>query len=66
MMDYRAIEVHIQRARLERSALLGELIADGIVASWKFAVRLTTKVGTALQELAKPPKEYSTALPRQR
>jgi hypothetical protein len=25
MMDYRAIEVHIQRARLERSALLGEL-----------------------------------------
>ena len=50
MMDYRAIEVHIQHARLERSALLGEL----------------TKVTATLQELAKPPKEYSTALPRQR
>ena len=34
MKDYAAIQEHITRARLERTVLVAELIADGIVATW--------------------------------
>lgn len=33
--DYLAIEELIRRARAERSAALGEMIADGIIAAWR-------------------------------
>lgn len=60
MNDYRAIETHIRRAHLQRSAALGEAIAEGIVRAWK---RIDGAV-KALATLAQAPKEYSTSLPR--
>lgn len=34
-MNYEAIQSHIARARIERSAELGEIIAEAIVKSWR-------------------------------
>lgn len=33
--DFKSIEQHIQRARLERSAALGALIGTGLAAAWR-------------------------------
>jgi len=64
MIDYRLIEVHIQRARLERSRVVGELIANGIFALWSGAKRLAIHTSAKLKALVETPDEYSTALPR--
>ncbi len=64
MIDYRPIENHIRQARLQRSAEIGELIADGIVAAWNVIDRAASQIAAKARNLAKPPKEYSTALPR--
>lgn len=63
MIDYGPIEVHIRRARLQRSAVLGELIADTILAVWFGAKRLAAKVSAKLKVLVETPDEYSTAFP---
>ncbi|MBL8525007.1 MAG: hypothetical protein JNN20_15060 [Betaproteobacteria bacterium] len=64
MIDYRPIENHIRHARLQRSAEIGELIADGIVAAWNVIDRAASQIAAKARNLAKPPEEYSTALPR--
>jgi len=64
MIDYRPIENHIRNARLQRSAIIGELLADGILAAWNGINRAATLIAAKARALAKPPKEYSTALPR--
>jgi rRNA-processing protein FCF1 len=37
MEKYAAIEQHIRQARIERSVYLAELIAEGILITWKGA-----------------------------
>ncbi len=64
MIDYRPIENHIRNARLQRSAEIGELIANGIVAAWNGLNQAMTAAAAKARSLAKPPKEYTTALPR--
>lgn len=64
MIDYRPIENHIRNARVQRSAEIGELLADGILAVWNGLNRAATAVAAKARSLAKPPKEYTTALPR--
>lgn len=64
MIDYRPIENHIRHARLQRSAEIGELIANAIVTTWNALDRASSQVAAKARSLAKPPKEYSTALPR--
>jgi hypothetical protein len=34
MQNYQAIQKHIEKARIERSVYLGEVIADTIVGAW--------------------------------
>jgi hypothetical protein len=34
MKDYAAIQEHITRARLERTVLVAELVADAVVGTW--------------------------------
>lgn len=48
--DYRAIEGHIRRARLERSVVLAHLLANAIDGAWKGLAR----VGEAIR------RAYST------
>lgn len=64
MTDYRAIELHIRRARLEHSIFIGELIASGIFMLWTGAKRLARILAATLKSLVETPDEYSTALPR--
>lgn len=64
MIDYRPIEVHIRRARLQRSAVLGELIADAILAVWFGAKRFSIGASAMIKKLVESPDEYSTAMPR--
>ena len=40
--DFTSIEMHIRRARLERSAALGDAISDGIAALWNGVARAYT------------------------
>ncbi|MEO8102787.1 MAG: hypothetical protein ABI790_09685 [Betaproteobacteria bacterium] len=61
--DYRSIETHIKRARLERTVVLAELIATGIFALWSGATRLSATTLAAINALVVTPDEYSTALP---
>jgi len=63
MSDYRLIEMNIQRARLERSRVIGELIGNGIFALWSGTKRLTAIGSAKLRTLVETPDEYSTALP---
>ena len=63
MIDYRPIEIHIRRARLERSAYLGEVIADGILATWSGMKQLATVVSAKVYELVRTPDTYSTSMP---
>lgn len=59
MIDYRAIEVHIKRAHLQRSAALGNMIANGIVALWS-AVKRVARYGREQATLASElPHAYS-------
>lgn len=62
-IDYRTIEIYIQRARLERSRVMGELIANGIFALWSGTTRLADYVSAKVKALVETPDEYSTALP---
>jgi hypothetical protein len=64
MTDYRLIEIYIQRARLERSRVMGELIANGIFEIWTGAKRLANWTSGKIRFLVESPDEYSTALPR--
>ena len=64
MTDYRLIDMYIQRARLERSRVVGELIASGIFELWTGAKRLATWTSEKIRYLVESPDEYSTALPR--
>ena len=64
MTDYRTIEWHIRRARLERSVVIGDIIASGIFALWSGAKRLAINAAANLKVLVETPDEYSTALPR--
>ncbi len=64
MSDYRQIEMLIHRARVARSAYLGELIGNGIFAVWSSARRLANHASASVQKLVETPDEYSTPLPR--
>lgn len=64
MNDYRSIEMHIKRARLEHSIFVAELIASGIFSLWSGAKRLAIATSAKLRELVETPDEYSTGLPR--
>jgi len=64
MIDYRLIEKHIQKARLERSRVIGELIANGIFALWSGSKRFANSASAKIRMLVETPDEYSTALPR--
>ncbi len=64
MIDYRPIEIHIQRAGLQRSAWLAEHIADGILATWLGVKRIAAYAGAKINMLVQTPDNYSTALPR--
>jgi hypothetical protein len=56
--------LHIRRARLERSVVLGDLIGNGIFASWLAAKRVATGASTRFKTWLETPPNYSTALPR--
>jgi hypothetical protein len=50
MQNYEAIQHHIRQARLERTVLVAELVADAIVATWngiKFAADVLLSVARA-------------------
>ena len=64
MTDYRQIELHIRRARLERSMVLGNIIANGIFVLWTSARRLAARAAATIKSLVETPDEFSTALPR--
>jgi hypothetical protein len=64
MNDYRLIEIHIQRARIERSRVVGELIGNAIFKIWTGAKRLADWTSSKVHDLVNSPDEYSTALPR--
>ena len=64
MNDYRSIEMHNKRARLEHSVFVAELIASGIFSLWSGAKRLAIATSAKLRELVESPDEYSTGLPR--
>ena len=63
MTDYRTIEMHIRRARLERSRVLGELVGNGIFAVWTGAKHVAANASAKLRNLVETPDDYSTALP---
>ena len=64
MNDYRAIEMHIRKARLEQSRMIGELIASAIFAIWTGMKQLAKRASAVLNDLVKTPDEYSTVMPR--
>lgn len=47
--DFDAIEVHIRRAHLQRSAYLGELLGNLLANSWKHASAAISDLNAALQ-----------------
>ncbi len=49
--EYLALEELIRRARAERSAALGEMIADGIVATWRGIQRASAFVKHAAENV---------------
>lgn len=64
-LDYAAIEQHIRRARTEQSAVLGEFIADGVIATWTAVKRAAGWIARQAHAISEPPREYTTSLPRQ-
>jgi hypothetical protein len=47
--DFVAIEGHIRRANLQRSAYLGELLGNALAAMWKHAAVVISDLKAALQ-----------------
>ncbi len=56
-MNYEAIQAHIERARIQRSVLLAELLADAIFKSWT----MLRRAGSALRSMIEGTTNY---LPR--
>jgi hypothetical protein len=48
-MDYQAIQAHIERARIQRSVVLGELIAETIVIGWKATRSAAGRLRTVIE-----------------
>lgn len=63
MNEFDAIEVHVRRARLQRSAAFGDLLAGAILAVWFGAKRLAQSASAKISGLVETPDEYLTALP---
>ena len=63
-INYSSIEIHMRRARLERSAALGEAIADAIVAAWAALKRAGQYLQVQAEQMTKTPDSYSTSLRR--
>ena len=63
-IDYSSIEIHVRRARLERSLALGEVIADSILAVWVVLKRAGRYLKVQAEQLARTPDSYSTSLRR--
>ena len=63
-IDFSSIDVHIQRARLARSAALGTAIADGVLAAWVAHKRVGRYLSTRAEQLTRSPDSYSTSLRR--
>ena len=42
--DYASVEEYIRRARLERSIAIGNLIADGVAATWRFMQKVADAI----------------------
>lgn len=64
MIDYRAIEVHMKRARLERTAYRGEAIANAILATWRALEVAGQYLKRQAEILTRTPDSYSTSLRR--
>ena len=64
MIDYKAIEIHMRRAGLLRTAYLSEFIADGILAAWSGIKHAASTVSAKVYELVRTPDTYSTSMPR--
>jgi hypothetical protein len=56
-MNYEAIQAHIERARVQRSVFLAELMAEGIFKSWT----MLRRTGSALRSMIEGTTHY---LPR--
>ena len=63
-IDYSAIETHIRRARLQRSAAIGELIADGVVSTWTGLKHAAAWIARQAHLATQTPHDYTTSLPR--
>ncbi len=48
-MNYEAIQTHITRARIERSVVIAEILADLIVAGWQSAKQAAVSVRVAIE-----------------
>ena len=63
-IDYSSIEIHVQRARLERSVALGDAIAESILTIWVALKRAGKYIKVQAEQLARTPDSYSTSLRR--
>ncbi|MEQ1515716.1 MAG: hypothetical protein ABL931_04410 [Usitatibacteraceae bacterium] len=63
-IDYTTIEHHMRQARLERSAALGEAIANGIMGILATLQRGGRYLNVLAYQLTKTPDSYSTSLRR--
>lgn len=61
MIDYGSIEIHLRRAGLQRSALFGKLIAEGIFAISVGLKHLAQRVAATIKDLVDSPDVYSTS-----
>lgn len=64
-IDYTTIQAHIREARLEQSAMLGKLIADGLFSAWTGTRRAVARLAHLSRWISQPAREYTTAMPRQ-
>ena len=63
-IDYSSIQIHMRRARLERSAALGEAIASSIFTIWVALKRSGQYLKAQADMLTRTPDSYSTSLRR--
>ena len=63
-MDYEAIEAHIRRAQLMRSAYLGEVIGNSVFAAWNAIKRLAKSLGESGEARERRTLEYDPFLTR--
>ncbi len=63
-IDYSSIEIHVRRARLERSLALGNAIAESIFTVWVALKRAGQYLKVQAEQLTKTPDSYSTSLRR--